>query len=149
MFAYPDAQRYRLGANYTQLPSNRTVAPVYTPYERDGTATITNNYDGAPNYVGSMFTPAVRSKSAQEVRHDEWLKGGSALGHNQLPMTAEDYEQPRDLWRRVFDDEERRKWAATVAESIGGIPKQLQKGAIEMFNNVDPEIGRMIMANLK
>lgn len=48
-----------------------------------------------------------------------------------------------------FDDKERKKWAATVAESIGGIPEKLQKGAIEMFNNVDPEIGRMIMEDLK
>lgn len=149
MFAYPDAQRYRLGANYTQLPPNRTVAPAYAPYERDGTATITNNYDGAPNYVGSMFTPAVRSMSVKEVRHDEWLRGGSVLGQNELPLTAEDYDQPRDLWKRVFDDAERRKWVANVAESIGGIPEALQKGAIEMFNNVDPEIGRMIAASLK
>ncbi|RFU27762.1 hypothetical protein B7463_g8571, partial [Scytalidium lignicola] len=71
MFAYPDAQRYRLGANYTQLPSNRPVAPVYAPYERDGMATMTNNYNGAPNYVRSIFTPAIRSKSAQEIRHEE------------------------------------------------------------------------------
>jgi catalase len=149
MFAYPDAQRYRLGANYTQLPPNRTVAPVYAPYERDGMATITSNYDGAPNYVGSMFTPAVRSRSAQEVRHDEWLRGGAVLGLNEIPVSAEDYAQPRELWRRVFDDTERRKWVAAVAESLAGVPEELKKSAIEMFNNVEPEIGRMIMARLK
>jgi catalase len=149
MFAYPDAQRYRLGANYTQLPPNRTVATVYAPYERDGMATITSNYDGAPNYVGSIFTPTVRSTSTQEVRHDEWLRGGAVLGLNDAPVTAEDYAQPRELWRRVFDDAERRKWVAIVAESLGGVPEELQKRAIEMFNNVDPDIGRMIAVELK
>jgi catalase len=149
MFAYPDAQRYRLGVNYTQLPPNRTVAPVYAPYERDGLGTITSNYDGAPNYVSSMFTPAVRSRSAQEVRHDEWLRGGSVLGLNELLVTAEDYAQPRDLWRKVFDDAERRKWIAAVAESLEGVPEELQNGAIAMFNNVDAEIGRMIGGRLK
>ena len=34
MFAYPDAQRYRLGSNYAQLPPNRPIAPVYAPYIR-------------------------------------------------------------------------------------------------------------------
>ena len=30
MFAYPDAARYRLGANYQQLPSNRAHVQIYS-----------------------------------------------------------------------------------------------------------------------
>lgn len=71
------------------------------------------------------------------------------LGLNEVPVSAEDYAQPRELWRRVFDDTERRKWVAAVAESLAGVPEELKKSAIEMFNNVEPETGRMIMARLK
>ncbi len=31
MFAYPDAQRYRLGVNYQFLPTNAATSPVYCP----------------------------------------------------------------------------------------------------------------------
>ena len=71
------------------------------------------------------------------------------LGLNELPVTAEDFAQPRELWRRVFDETERRKWVTAVAASLEGVPEELQRAAIAMFNNVDPEIGRMIGGRLK
>lgn len=148
MYAYPDAQRYRLGVNYPQLPPNRTVAPVYAPFERDGMATTTNNYDGTPNYVPSILAPAVGNTSAQEVRHEEWLRGGAVLGLNAIPEGAEDYVQPRELWKRVFDENERRRWVANVVETLHGVPVELRRAAIEMFNKVEPEIGAMITAKL-
>ncbi|MCC3238067.1 catalase, partial [Pediococcus acidilactici] len=35
LFSYKDTQRYRLGANFEDLPINRPVVPVHN-YERDG-----------------------------------------------------------------------------------------------------------------
>jgi len=35
MFSYPDAHRYRIGANYNQLPVNAPIAPVNS-YSKDG-----------------------------------------------------------------------------------------------------------------
>ena len=52
MFAYNDAARYRLGVNYQQLPCNKPVSAVYSPYQRDGFMTFGDNYGGDPNYVG-------------------------------------------------------------------------------------------------
>lgn len=153
MFAYPDAQRYRLGANYQHLPPNRPVAPVHTPYQRDGAATITPNYGAAPSYVrnGSM-AHGIRSESAstaQAMRHDEWLRGGTALGLNEIPDTEDDYVQPRELWRRVFDDAERRLWVSNVAGSLEGVSDELKTGVIEMFRRVDSEMGNMLAAKVK
>ncbi|KAE8352140.1 catalase-like domain-containing protein [Aspergillus coremiiformis] len=148
MFAYPDAQRYRLGANYTHLPPNRPVAPVYAPFERDG-LTQTKNYGGEPNYVPSIFTPAIQSQqSTQDVRHGEFLRGGAVLGLNNIPVTEEDFVQPRALWRNVFDNAERRKCASNIAETLVTLPAELKTGVIDLFNKVDPEIGRLISAKL-
>ncbi|KAK4233203.1 catalase core domain-containing protein, partial [Achaetomium macrosporum] len=66
MFACPDAGRYRLRANYQQLPCNRAAAPVYWPYQRDGRATVNGNYGGDPNYVRS----ALRSVAFRRVTHE-------------------------------------------------------------------------------
>lgn len=153
MFAYPDAQRYRLGANYQHLPPNRPIVPVHAPYERDGAATTTSNYGPVPSYVRNKYMGhGMRSESAstvQAIRHDEWHRGGTALGLNEIPDTEDDYVQPRDLWRRVFDDTERRLWVTNVAGSLDGVSDDLKKGVIETFGRVDPDMGNMLAAQIK
>lgn len=149
MFAYPDAQRYRLGVNYTQLPPNRAICPVYAPFERDGLATMGRNYGGDPNYVRSTLTPGVVSQSVQDVRHNEWLRSGAVLGLNEIPVDDEDFVQPRALWNNVFDEAERRKWVANVTESLEGVLPEIQQATIAMFSRVEPRIGQMMEAQLK
>lgn len=153
MFAYPDAQRYRLGANYQLLPPNRPIAPVHAPYERDGAATITPNYGPVPSYVRNKYmNQDMRGESAstaQAIRHGEWSRGGTALGLNETPDTEDDYVQPRDLWRRVFDDTERRLWVSNVAGSLDGVSDDMKKGVVEMFGRVDSAMGSMLAAQIK
>lgn len=148
MFAYPDAQRYRLGANYTQLPSNRAICPVYAPHERDGAGTITRNYGGDPSYLRSSLTPAVYSHRAQELRHNERLQSGATLGLNEIPVDEEDFVQPRELWRTVFDDAERHRWVANVAGTLDAVSPTLRTDVIGMFAKVDPRIGQMLTSQL-
>ena len=62
MFAYPDAARYRLGANYQFLPTNAPKVPVYSPMQRDGLKNFTENYGCDSNYLGSGIKP-LRFKS--------------------------------------------------------------------------------------
>ena len=51
LFSYKDTQRYRLGANFEDLPINRPVVPVHN-YERDGAMKATQgpevNYEPTP-----------------------------------------------------------------------------------------------------
>ncbi|BCR99643.1 catalase [Aspergillus luchuensis] len=149
MFAYPDAQRYRLGVNYTQLPPNRAICPVYAPYERDGLATMGRNYGGDPNYIKSTLTPGVFSQSVQEVRHHEWLRSGAVLGLNEIPVDDEDFVQPRALWNNVFDETERSLWVDNVAGALEGVVPEIQKATIAMFSRVEPQIGQRLEAKLK
>ncbi|KAL2812262.1 catalase-like domain-containing protein [Aspergillus granulosus] len=148
MFAYPDAQRYRLGVNYTQLPSNRPRVPIYNPFERDGAGTITKNYGGDPNYVRSTISPGVRSQSVQEVRHTEWLRSGGVLGLNEIPVTEEDFVQPRELWSRVFDEAERRLFISNIVESLAGVEPGLCQEVVALFGRVYPAIAQGIARGL-
>lgn len=146
MFAYPDAQRYRLGVNYAQLPPNRPIAAVYAPFERDGRATTTN-YGGDPNYVRSTLSPGVISRSSTtQVRHLERVHPTATLGLNELPVTDEDFEQPRVLWQKVFDENERVLWVSTVSETLENVPAPLREAVRAMFSQVDPEIGQLLSA---
>lgn len=149
MFAYPDAQRYRLGVNYTQLPPNRAICPVYAPFERDGTATMTRNYGGDPNYVRSTLSPGVPSQVVSDVRHTERIKHNATLGQNEILVDDEDYLQPRELWNRVFDETEKRHWVANVSETLEDVSAQLREAVMVMFSKVDPRIGQLIAAKTK
>lgn len=144
MFAYPDAQRYRLGVNYTQLPSNRPIAPVYAPFERDG-VTSTSNYGGHPNYVRSTLGPGVTSRRlTTQLRHAESIESDVVLGLNEIEVDEEDFEQPRQLWTKVFDNQEKFKWASNVKETLVDVPAGLREAVIAMFSRVHPTIGGML-----
>ncbi|KAH7489921.1 Catalase [Fusarium oxysporum f. sp. matthiolae] len=148
MFAYPDAQRYRLGSNYAQLPPNRPIAPVYAPFVRDG-ITTTKNYGGDPNYVRSTLSPGVTTQSITQITHHERIAANALLGLNEIPVDDEDFVQPRDLWRRVFDDAEKEKFVGNVVGSLAGTPAPLREAVVAMFSKVDGEIGQRMMAKIK
>jgi catalase len=146
MFAYPDAQRYRLGANYTHLPPNRAAFPVYAPFERDGMGTVTKNYGGDPNYVRSTLSPGFPAQRVSDVRHTERIERNVSLGQNEIPVDDEDYVQPRELWNRVFDEAERQQWVANLSATLEEVPPELRDAVVVMFNNVDPRIGKLLIA---
>ncbi|CAK7238098.1 catalase A [Sporothrix eucalyptigena] len=147
MFSYPDAQRYRIGVNYTQLPPNRPIAPVYAPYERDG-ITTTKNYGSDPNYVNSTLSPGVPARAVTQIRHLESVPRTSSFGLNEIPVDEEDYVQPRQLWQRVFDDAERKKWVGNCAGALRDVPAPLRNAVVQMFSKVDPLIGKMLTAKM-
>lgn len=168
MFAYPDAQRYRLGVNYQQLASNRALSRVYTPYERDGAASFNGNYGGEPNYVRSDFT--VAKPGQKSIEHDEWA--GGKVGIHEIPVSDADFAQATELWN-IFGTQpgEQEGFVKNVAGAIQDIPKKLQEGTIgtffppvhfpvrchvalcwplntAMFSKVHPDIGRKLQAEL-
>lgn len=148
MFAYPDAQRYRLGVNYTQLPSNRPIAQVYAPYERDG-ITTTRNYGSDPNYVRSTLSPGVEAtQTMTQIQHAEQVPPTSRLGLNEILVEDDDYAQPRVLWQKIFDQEERLKWIDNCADTLTSVPTALRDAVAYMFGKVDPSIEQMLLAKL-
>ena len=54
LFNYADAQRYRLGVNYQQIPVNAARCPVHSNH-RDGQGRIDANYGGLPHYEPNSF----------------------------------------------------------------------------------------------
>lgn len=102
MFSYPDAQRYRLGTNYQQLPSNRPISKVYSPFQRDGHGSINGNYGGDPDYVRSDFSKMTFSNRHQVPTHEGWK--GKVVAHA-TDVSDADFVQPRELWQIIRDAE--------------------------------------------
>lgn len=111
MFAYPDAARYRVGANYQQLPTNAAKVPVYSPFERDGFMNFKGNYGPDPNYVRSTLRPM--NYGPATVAHDHWVGNVTAFTSE---VTDEDFVQPRAMWE-MFGKTGQQK---TVVKNISG-----------------------------
>ncbi|KAH8907704.1 catalase-domain-containing protein [Coniochaeta sp. PMI_546] len=153
MFAYPDAARYRLGVNYQQLPSNRPVAPVYCPYQRDGFTTVNGNYGGDPNYVRSALKPVTFHRSprpadsaaaAESARHDVWAMGSVADYTSEV--TDEDFVQARMFWEGVLgkQDGQRESLVSNIAAHLGKAEPVVWEATFDMFSRVAPELGEAL-----
>lgn len=123
MFAYPDAARYRLGANYQQLPSNRAHVKVYNPYERDGRARIDGNYGGDPDYIKSELRPIGLSNRHVIPTHEKWT--GKVQVYS-TGVTEKDFEQPRMLWALIQKEGTQTQFVKDVCSTLVDIDDSLR-----------------------
>lgn len=128
MFAYPDAQRYRLGVNYQMLPTNAAKAPVYIPTERDGKMNFGDNYSDDPNYLNSAIKPVAFDRGVNEWKplqkdNYEMLNGPVAYSSQ---VTDEDFKQPRALWNNVMSKQPGAQDAfiANISENVAGVKRE-------------------------
>ncbi|KAF6812973.1 Catalase 1, partial [Colletotrichum musicola] len=147
MFAYNDAARYRLGVNYQQLPCNRAISPVYSPYQRDGFMTFGDNYGGDPNYVRSDLKPVafVGSQGASGYAlggHEEWV--GRVCGFTSQ-VVEDDFVQARAFWDVLGQQPgEQEALVYNIVQHLGGARPEVHEKAFGMFSLVSPDLGEKI-----
>ncbi|KAI9607182.1 hypothetical protein H4Q26_005697 [Puccinia striiformis f. sp. tritici PST-130] len=74
LFAYTDAQRYRLGANYQQIPVNCPFSAVAN-YQRDGASSYLGNQGNRPAFAASYGRLAVVPRAYNSDNHTVWKSG--------------------------------------------------------------------------
>jgi catalase len=75
LFNYADAQRYRLGTNYQQIPVNAARCPVHSNH-RDGIGRVDGNYGSLPHYEPNRFPPmAGTARVPRAAAQDPWRCG--------------------------------------------------------------------------
>lgn len=143
LFAYGDAHRYRLGANYEHLPINRPHVEVNN-YQRDGSMRFDGNFGAAPNYEPNGFGgPKADPRFAEPP-----LKiSGDADRYEQKRGVDDDYIQPGNLFRLMPTDEQQRLISHIVA-SLKPVPVEIQKKMVEHFTRMDPAYGGGIKKGL-
>ncbi|MDD2960661.1 MAG: catalase [Muribaculaceae bacterium] len=96
LFAYGDAQRYRLGVNHDQIPVNAARCPMHS-YHRDGMMRVDGNAGAtkgyAPNGIGEWETDTPMK--------DAMLKLAGMMGHHSPydDKTDDCFYQPGALYR--------------------------------------------------
>ena len=136
---YPDTHRHRLGPNYDQIPINCPYRARMGNYNtRDGFMTVNGGNGSQPNYEPNSVsgTPVQNPVYAWKTENMVGQAGRYPYQH-----PNDNYEQPRALFRKVFDDAMRQKTIQNVAGGLGKCRRDIQERMIKHFYKVDPEYG--------
>ncbi|WP_189221331.1 catalase [Saccharothrix coeruleofusca] len=145
MFSYPDAHRYRIGANYNQLPVNRPKSPVNS-YSKDGAMAYRNAVDPvyAPNSYGG---PHADASVAGEVTTNYGVEDEVVRAAYRLHPEDDDFGQAGTLIREVMDEAQRERLVQNViAHASNGVSEPVLERVFEYWRNIDKETGDKIAA---
>jgi catalase len=137
IFAYADAQRYRLGTHYAALPVNQPKCPVHH-YHRDGAMRFFRNDSGTPNayYEPNSFGGPVQDETVKEPP----LKISGDADHYDHRDGNDDYRQPGDLFR-LMSKEEQERLMDNIRDAMQGVPEEIVRRQIDHFSKADPAYG--------
>uniref|UniRef100_A0A1I8NII9 Catalase core domain-containing protein n=1 Tax=Musca domestica TaxID=7370 RepID=A0A1I8NII9_MUSDO len=142
LVAYGDAQTYRLGTNYNQIPVNCPYRVSVKSYERDGAMTVSSNMNEAPNYFPNSFAgpqPCDRVRALQTccpVAGDVY----------RFPScdTEDNYSQITDFWVYVLDECSRKRLVNNIAAHLCNASQFIQERAVRNFTMVHADFGRLL-----
>lgn len=142
LFAYSDAQRYRVGANHNLLPINRPKVEVNN-YQRDGQMRFDNNGGGSVYYEPNSFGGPIEAPAAKTTA---FLVSGVAesvsYDHN------DHFTQAGDLYR-LMSEEERARLIETIVGAMKPVEREdIKLRQIQHFYKADPEYGERVAKGL-
>ncbi|MBN1599134.1 MAG: catalase [Bacteroidales bacterium] len=149
IFAYPDAHRYRLGANYEQIPVNRPVTEV-SHHQRDGFMNVDGNGGDSPNYFPNSFDNIEADKSYKEPPLP--LDSNIADIYDRNENDDDHYTQAGALFRVVMNDMEKQNTISNIVGGMSGItgPKrdEIIQRQLNHFYKADKELAEKIARGL-
>lgn len=147
VFSYPDAQRYRVGTNYNELPVNAPKSPVHN-YSQDGATRHGFKPASAPVYAPNSFGGPVADPARAGVgswESDGELTRSAATLHSE----DDDFGQAGTLYREVYSEAAKARFLETITGAVGGttVP-EIRERAIQYWTNVDATLGAALRAEL-
>ena len=143
LLSYPDAHRYRIGANYAALPVNRPRCPVHH-YHRDGQLRFDGNGEAAPVYEPNSFDGATQDAQYQEPP----LKISGDADRYDHREDGDYYDQAGRLYRLMSEDAKQRL-VASIAGAMRPVPAEIQDRQLAHFAKADADYGARVAAALK
>ena len=138
LFAYGDAQRYRLGVNHQQIPVNAPRCPAHS-YHRDGSMRVDGNHGSTLGYEPNSDGQWAEQPSYREPP----LALDGAADHWNHRVDEDYYSQPGALFR-LMSAEQKQALFENTARSIGEAPKEIQLRHIRNCLKADPAYGKGI-----
>ncbi|OGT35788.1 MAG: catalase [Gammaproteobacteria bacterium RBG_16_51_14] len=149
LFAYQDAHRYRIGANYNDLPVNYPRSAQPANYQRGGVMAGTRcPFGNGNNLSGSAEVNYGPNSNDGPVEHSAFKEppmpfaAGVIDRHDHRPE-ADDYTQAGALFR-LMNADQKQQLADNIAGSLAGTSKPVRERMLSQFDQCDPEYGRMV-----
>lgn len=143
LFAYADAHRYRLGANYGLLPINSSHARKAMSYQRDGGMRFDDNGGSSVNYEPNSFGGP---KEAPEYKELPFEVSGKA-DRTAIDRDDNDFVQAGELFR-LMKQEEKVRLVDNLVDSMEFALREFQLRQIPHFYNADPDYGIRVAQGL-
>ena len=142
LFAYHDAQLYRVGTNHQQLPVNRPRCPFHHQ-QRDGGMAFDNG-GAAANYDPVVGT----GSDSRGFGHGDagWALEGVAGRHDARGMD-DDFTQAGNLFR-LLSAEEQDRVTSNIARAIRSVPAAIRERQLALFAKADPRYGAEVARKL-
>lgn len=135
LFAYGDAQRYRLGVNHHQIPVNAPRCPVHS-YHRDGAMRVDSNFGSTIGYE-----PNSQQEWAEQPDFSEPPLRINGQGANYDHRVDEDYfSQAGDLFR-LMNAEQQQVLFDNTARAMDGVPEFIKQRHIDHAYQADQAYG--------
>jgi catalase len=141
LFSYSDTQRYRIGANYLQLPINCPFAKVANG-QRDGHMPFgqqTHQINFEPNSYSD--TP---KEDAAYVEVAQPLNG---LSERKKIEKTNDFGQAGEVWKR-YSKAEQDAVIKNISADIEGVDEKIQLRAVCNFYRADADLGERLAKKL-
>ncbi|REK71736.1 catalase [Paenibacillus paeoniae] len=141
LFSYPDTQRYRLGANYLNIPVNCPYAPVRN-YQRDGAMTM--KADPSPvNYEPNSDSG---SPSEDAAYQDSYIPLQGNAGRQKIDKT-DDFTQAGERYRGLPGGQQQ-NLIANLVNDLQATTDDIRLRAICNFFRADRVLGTKLSEEL-
>ena len=121
LFAYGDAQRYRLGVNHNSIPVNAPHCPVHS-YHRDGAMRVDGNYGStlgySPNSYGEWQDSPEEKEPALEIV-------GHAYEYDFREDDSDYFSQAADLFH-IMSPSEKEALFGNTGRAMGDAPQHIK-----------------------
>lgn len=142
-FSYSDTQRYRVGANYLQLPVNSAKNATVATNQRGGSMSYGVDLQGQNphvNYEPSTMNGLHESKPTGEEEVGPELRG--RLTRSEYPRTN-DYVQAGQRFR-LMEDWERDDLVKNFIDNIGQATREVQERMVWHLFMCEDELGQRV-----
>lgn len=143
LFSYADTHRHRVGTNYQQLPVNATrTAHHAANFQRDGSMAFYNQ-GSRPNYLSSIEPTSLRKRAVDldQVHGQFTNKAVTFLSE----IRPEDFNAPRALWEKVFDEDAKQRFVGNVSGHMGRCKQdEFIKRQIAIFRHVSEDLASRV-----
>ncbi|MDW0114432.1 catalase [Sporosarcina saromensis] len=147
-FSYSDTQRYRIGSNYLQLPSNAPKTAVRTNQMRGQMDHRDPNEAGDNphiNYEPSMIGGLQEAPKGERPPHRPTFNAAAMSAPIDRPNN---YGQAGDTYRS-FENWERDELINNLSEALAVCDKRIQDAMVEHFTKADEDYGRRVKEGIE